>query len=119
MDTALRADELTLVKEDLAYCRNALDKETTRRLDRDAENADLRAEIESLKATQIDEFRDLWNHIDYAPRDRVIFACDKVRGYTSKVIWNGSEWECVNFEDKTMGIGFYPTHWHLMWELPK
>jgi hypothetical protein len=30
---------MTNTEEDLAYCKSALDRETTRRLDRDAENA--------------------------------------------------------------------------------
>lgn len=58
------------------------------------------------------------NHMDYAPRDRVIFAGDAVNGYTAKVIWNGAEWECVDFRDEPTGVGFYPTHWHLIGTIP-
>jgi hypothetical protein len=59
-----------------------------------------------------------WNHMDYAPRDRVIFAGDAANGYTAKVIWNGAEWECVDYRDEPTGVGFYPTHWHLIDTVP-
>jgi hypothetical protein len=52
-----------------------------------------------------------WKPIESAPKDTPIYACEEAHGYFGNVIWNGSEWEAVNFQGSLMGIGFYPTHW--------
>jgi hypothetical protein len=49
--------------------------------------------------------------IETAPKDRAVWAWEEAHGYEAKVIWNGHEWECVDFRGNPLGIGFYPTHW--------
>jgi hypothetical protein len=52
-----------------------------------------------------------WMPIETAPKDTPIYACEEAHAYFGNVVWNGSEWEAVNFQGSLMGIGFYPTHW--------
>lgn len=62
-----------------------------------------------------------WQPIETAPRDgTIIYACDAVRGYDSKVAFlkTSGEWVCIDFNQSTMNIGFYPTHWYPLINLP-
>lgn len=52
-----------------------------------------------------------WQDISTAPKDELIFAVDRKRGYASLVISDGAEWEALTFEGSRTGTGFYPTHW--------
>lgn len=62
-----------------------------------------------------------WREIETAPRDgTVILGADFERGYRGLVLYQPPEWHMVNLScDKTIGMGFYPTHWMPLPEPPK
>lgn len=63
--------------------------------------------------------RDRWMPIEAAPKNyKPIWGCDLKRGYEAKVLHNGTEWECVSHDGFPMGVGFYPTHWQPLPDLP-
>lgn len=43
-----------------------------------------------------------------------LWVCDPSRGYEAKAIKINGEWECVSFDGKLMGVGFYPTHFQYL-----
>lgn len=63
---------------------------------------------------------DGWQTMETAPRHyKPIYACDVVRCYEGKVAHNGAEWELISHDGFPMGVGFYPTHWRPLPDLPK
>lgn len=55
-----------------------------------------------------------WKPIRIAPKDRRILGCDPVHGHYAIVHYVNGEWECVDQKGLGMGIGFYPTIWHVL-----
>lgn len=60
-----------------------------------------------------------WRDIATAPKhSKPIWGCDVLHGFDAKILHNGREWECVSFDNFPMGVGFYPTHWQPLPDLP-
>lgn len=53
-----------------------------------------------------------WQDMPSAPKDGTrVWAYDADHGYEAKVAFIQGEWECIDFDDYGMNVGFYPTHW--------
>jgi hypothetical protein len=60
-----------------------------------------------------------WQPIETAPKDdECILATSSELGHMGIVVFDGREWECVDFQGRRMGIGFYPTHWMFLPDTP-
>ena len=59
-----------------------------------------------------DEAPIAWQSIRNAPKDgRRILARYLEKSYVGVVVWNGREWEAVDFNGRRLEHGFSPTGW--------
>lgn len=50
--------------------------------------------------------------------DAPVLVCDNKRGYVSVGRFIKPEWECTDYRGTLMGLGFYPTHYIPLQEMP-
>ncbi|QIG76678.1 hypothetical protein EVC28_054 [Rhizobium phage RHph_I1_23] len=73
-----------------------------------------------MKAADECSMSQVWQTMETAPKHYMpILACNPENGYRGIVFHNGFEWELLSYDGCHMGIGFYPTHWTFLPDIPQ